>query len=474
MLRKLSGQGYPADSDYNASYRLQLYLLPDYSFTPQLWADTGQDLLKNFYSEQTTVSKLHLRGSKDEPGLPTQWLEQRSVDGRWLEQVRTMFANQTEFMKTPTKSGRPRSSYGDRLIFSMHQPNYMLITYGNVVSRSADKNLAPTHIEVWTKALYAATLIHLLTGARVYITDKPYLTITRPEEMKTIIEMEGLHPLLYSLLPMQRTGTGDITTFQSASESNARLPLACLVALLDLLAAVWEINAALQTGRPDERRNLDKQVAGILEEVRSNYLAGATLYKERERDKAAPYPAFIRACQILLPLQKDRPDPIRHALYEDGYELMIDKEGEAMVNLAQQITDTSLKLYLPLTQKEGRAHRYESIFRTGIEVIKTNAVTSDDELVAKVAGNILKRLDRIGGGATPTYGESRVEIAGAFAELLVKRLFRELCHGSVSKLTHQENAYADAIYFFTAQQIHLRWEHYKQQKAQRVHEVNHS
>jgi CRISPR type I-D-associated protein Csc3/Cas10d len=208
--------------------------------------------------------------------------------------------------------------------------------------------------------------------------------------------------------------------------------------------------------------------------VRSNYLAGATLYKERERDKAAPYPAFIRACQILLPRQKDRPDPIRHALYEDGYELMIDKEGEAMVNLAQQITDMSLKLYLPLTQKEGRAHRYESIFRTGIEVIKTNAVTSDDELVAKVAGNILKRLDRIGGGATPTYGESRVEIAGAFAELLVKRLFRELCHGSVSKLTHQENAYADAIYFFTAQQIHLRWEHYKQQKAQRVHEVNHS
>ena len=67
-----------------------------------------------------------------------------------------------------------------------------------------------------------------------------------------------------------------------------------------------------------------------------------------------------------------------------------------MVNLAQQITDTSLKLYLPLTQKEGRAHRYESIFRTGIEVIKTNATTSDDELVAKVAGNILKRLDRIG------------------------------------------------------------------------------
>lgn len=477
MLRKLSGQGYPAGSDYDASYRLQLYLLPDYSFTPQLWTDTGQDLLKSFYAEKTTVSKLHLRGGKDEPGLPAQWLEQRSVDGRWLDKVRSMFANQAEFMKTPTKSGKPRSNYGDRLIFSMHQPNYMLITYDNVVSRSADKNLAPTHIEVWTKALYAATLIHLLTGARVYITDKPYLTITRPEQMKTIIEMEGLHPLLYGLFPVQRVGTGDNFTFQSASETNARLPLACLVTLLDLLAAVWEINAALQTGRPDERRNLDKQVASVLEEVRSNFLAGATFYKERERDKAAPYPAFIRACQILLPRQKDRPDPIRHILYEDGYELMIDKEGGTMINLAQEITDTSLKLYLPFTYPAaGRAHRYESIFRTGVEVIKANAGTgsSDDELIAKVAGNVLKRLDRISGGAKPTFGEKRVQVAQKFAELLVKQLFSELCRHSVSKLTHQENAYADAIYFFTAQQIDARWEQHKQEKAERLHEINHA
>jgi hypothetical protein len=103
-----------------------------------------------------------------------------------------------------------------------------------------------------------------------------------------------------------------------------------------------------------------------------------------------------------------------------------------------------------------------------------DAGTNDEELVAKVAGNILKRLERISGGATPTYGEARVEAAQAFAELIVRRLFRELCHGSVSKLTHQENAYADAIYFFTAQQIHARWEQYKQQKAQRVHETNHS
>lgn len=473
MLRKLSGQGYPTDSDYNASYRLHLYLLPDYSFTPQLWEDTAQDLLQQFHPQQTTVSKLRLRGSKDEPALPAQWLEQRSINKRWLDQVSTMFARQAELMKMPTKSGKPRSNHGDRLIFSMNQPNYMMITYDNVVG-SSDKNLAPTHTEVWTKALYAATLIHLLTGARVYITDKPYLSITRPEQMKTIIEMEGLHPLLYSLFPVQRTEAIDDTQSPAidVAMSNTRIPLACLVTMLDLLAAVWEINAGLHSGRPDERRNLDKQVAGVLEEVRSNYLAGATLYKMRERDKAAPYSAFTRACQILLPQSVGENDPIRHTLYQEGYELMFDKEGGAMVNLAQEITDTSLKLYLPFRSKEGRAHRYESIFRTGIEVIKTNASTSDEELIAKVAGNILKRLDRISGGAKPAYGEARVEIAEAFAKLLVIQMFRELCHGSISKLTHQENAYADAIYFFTAQQIQDRWDHHNQQKARRLREMN--
>ncbi|MFL5692059.1 MAG: type I-D CRISPR-associated protein Cas10d/Csc3, partial [Ktedonobacteraceae bacterium] len=302
MLRKLSGQSYPAGSDYNASYRLYLYVLPDYSFTPQLWQAIGEELLQdNFYAEKTVVSKLTLRGSKDEPALPTRWLMQRAVDQGWLQQVSGMFADQAAHMKMPNKEGKPRSKRGDRITFSFKSPNYMLITYDNVVAKSADSGLLPTHIEVWTKALYAATLIHLLTGARVYITDKPYLSITRPEEMKTIIEMEGLHPLLYCLLPIRRTDAEFADVDQRATESNARLSITSLEVMLDLLAAVWEVNAALYRGKPDERRNLDKQVASVLEEVKTNCLAGATLFKMRERDQAAPYEIFTRACQILLP-----------------------------------------------------------------------------------------------------------------------------------------------------------------------------
>src|SRR5205807_2075337 len=163
-------------------------------------------------------------------------------------------------------------------------------------------------------ALYAATLIHLLTGVRVYITDKPYLSITRPEQMKTIIEMEGLHPLLYSLIPVRHADKAFGDTGVCPSEGSAQLPLAALSTLLDLLAAVWEINAALYQGKSNER-NLDKQVAIILEEVRANYLAGATLYKacERDRDKKA-YPTFTRACQLLLPQRGELADAVRRAL----------------------------------------------------------------------------------------------------------------------------------------------------------------
>jgi CRISPR-associated protein Csc3 len=462
MLRKLSGQSYPAGSDYDASYRLHLYILPDYSFTPQLWMDTGADLLRNFEPKETVVSRIALRGRKDDPSIPTRWLQQGRLDEQWLEQVRDMFAYQATYLKSPTKDGKPRRKRGDRITFSFKAPNYALITYDNVVG-DKEKNLAPTHVEVWTKALYAAVLIHLLTGARVYITDKPYLSITRPEQMKTIIEMEGLHPLLYSLLPTYRNDidTGRATSIIRASESSTRLPIAALPIMLDLLSAIWEINAALFQGRPDEPRNLDKQVATVLEHIRSNYLAGAALYKMREREKDA-YATFTHACQILLPQHGEQVDASRTLLTADDYTLMMDKEGKALMNLAQNITDTSLQLYLPTTRKEGRAHRYESLFRTGIEAIKSNAAADEDELIATVAGNILKRLDRIGGGKCLLYGEERIEAVRQLAKLLVRDLYRKRCGGSISKLTHLENVLANAVYFLTAQCISSLWK--EQQK----------
>ena len=81
-----------------------------------------------------------------------------------------------------------------------------------------------------------------------------------------------LHPLLYSLLPLHRTDAEFINVDQRASESSARLSITSLQVMLDLLAAVWEVNAALYRGKLNERRNLDKQVASVLEEVKHELL----------------------------------------------------------------------------------------------------------------------------------------------------------------------------------------------------------
>jgi CRISPR type I-D-associated protein Csc3/Cas10d len=140
---------------------------------------------------------------------------------------------------------------------------------------------------------------------------------------------------------------------------------------------------------------------------------------------------------------------------------MTDKEGGDMMNLAQRITDACLKLYIPSAKQKGRAHRFETIFRTGVEAIKSNANIDDDtELMARVAGKILKRLERIkeNHGYCPAYGNAQLETVKELSELLVKQLFSERCGHSVSKLTHEENHMADAIYFLTYQKVNLYWE----------------
>jgi CRISPR type I-D-associated protein Csc3/Cas10d len=377
-----------------------------------------------------------------------------------------MFAGQALLLQQPTKDGKKRGKHGNRLTFSFFQPNYMLMSYDNAISDAPqEKPLAPTRTEVWAKALYSAALIHLLIGARVYITDRPYLTITRPEQMKTIIEMEGLPPLLYGLFAIHRSPNTSIDAALRPSESNTRVPIATLPALLDLLAAIWEITAALFRHTGMEQRNLDKQVAAILSEMRSNHLAGATLYKMRERDHLKPYTQFTRACQILLPLSGQNTDDVRRQLQKEGYELLMDTNGKYYVELAEKLTDVSLQMFLPLSgSSKGRAHRYERLFRTGIESIKNNTRLATPDLIGAVAGRLLKTLDRATGGVRPSYGEKRNELVHTFARMLVEDLYLTHCDRSTSKLTHLENALADSIYFFTDQQIGPRWKEWQERK----------
>ena len=441
MLREHHGLGYRLETsgrlDKQASLQLYLFLLPDYSFTPEFWQYARRQLLKPF--ESVTSLKLR-RGFGDEvdaPTVPNTWLLRNEVDEVWLEEVQRLFEQAAQQVAAIAKSGRLRRDLLGRLkIASVRSPNFQLLIYENAVPTHY-RDLAPTHSEMWAKAAYTAMLLHLLLGVRVYITDRPYLPLSRPDEMKHIIELDGAHPLLRHVLPHKGTA--------SAPHGTA-IALTDLKEAIDLLSAVWEANAALSGGKG----NLDKQVASVLERVNVEPLAGAGFYKERERAGYVVYPALLRACELLLELR-----------------------GGDKLNLAEKLTDASLELFIPLSRKDGKRHRYETMFRTAIEMVKTSPRRiSDDELEARVAGRLLKRLDRIQGGVVPLYGETLAKAATDFAQLVVRDLFRRRCGGRTARLTHEMNAMADAIYYLTDRQIGDRWKQYRAAKAARKEKKN--
>ncbi|MCS6859650.1 MAG: type I-D CRISPR-associated protein Cas10d/Csc3 [Abditibacteriales bacterium] len=423
MLRKLMGLGYAEGAD--AGDRLYLYLLPDYSFTPDFW-EFAENILEPF--AQVTTLKLRQLGADDSPSLPRLWIEHGGqVDQEMMKRALSLFCREAERLgQTNEKTSRlRREEPGERLHMpKIENPNYLLLTYEKSAykPRRGQPDLSPTRSELWAKAAYAGCLLHLLLGVRVYITDKPYLPMSRPDEMTAVVQLDAPHPVLRGIL-------GGKTSVSLADLQ---------AGVIDVLSAAWEVNAALAGGSG----NLDKQVAGVLERLNTSPLAGATFYKERERDDRPVYDIFTQGCDILLR-----------------------KKGGETMELVEQLTERSLDLFLPLTRREGKAHRYETVFRTAVEVVKRNPKVSDEELIARVGGAIVKRLERVSGGAVPLHGEELNAAALAFARLVVKDLFRERCKGSAARLTHEENALADAIYFLTDQKIRQRWETYKAKQA---------
>ena len=434
MLRERMGMGYSQGYDKSSSVRLYLFLLPDYSFTPEFWQFARRRLFQPFES----VTKLKVRRNfgeeADAPTIPNTWLLHGKLDDQWLDEIQRLFEKATQEMAIVNeKVGRPnRELLGEKMkVAPIRSPNFQILVYENSVSKQY-KERAPTRSEMWAKAVYAATLINLLLGVRVYVTERPYLPLSRPDEMKHIIELDGAHSLIHNVLP--RSGN-------TKALKGTVIALYDLKEAIDLLSAVWEVNAALSGGRG----NLDKQVATVLEQVNVEPLAGAGFYKRRQADGYVVYPALLRACELLLDLQ-----------------------GGEKLNLAQKLTDASLKLFIPLSRKEGKAHRYETMFRTAIEVVKTSPRSvSDEELEMRVAGNLLKRLPRIQGGVVPLYGEALARAAADYARLVVHDLFRNRCNGSTAKLTHEENALANAIYYLTDIRIGNVWKQYKVERATR-------
>lgn len=452
-LRQIAGLGYSRSADSALSDRLYLYLFPDYFFTPELVAMMGNALRP--FKDETTI-KLRQYGKDDDPSLPTLWIREGtfSADMRYtaLELLRKAAQRLEEpaldIKKRPT--GRKRKEQtGDRIRGSqleMALNYYMLVCEKTTVQAAPER--APTRSELWCKAIYTALVAYLLLGVRVYITDKPYLTVSRSTELKNIITLDAPHALLRELL--QQSAAQAVISLVPAQGEKIAIDVK---SAMHALSALWVVNEGLTGQSVAQSRNQDKQIANRLNLFNSNTLAGAAFFKERLRDDLSASPEFTSACEYLLTLS-----------------------GGWKVDIAKTLTQQSLAIFLPSIPRDGKgkAHQYERLFRLALESLKTMAEVEDaSEMKARIAGALLKTVMRQrdiakrGGavGSLNSFGDELTRRVHAFAATIVDELFDKRCGRNISKLLKEENSIADGIFFYTEQDIRPAWEAYRQRRA---------
>ncbi len=443
-LRQLNGLGYTEGADSGLSDRLYLYLFPDYFFTPE-HVERMKRVFDKF--EEQTAIKLRQYGKDDDPSFPAVWMRERRFSANLRNAALNVLRREAERLaeevldnkKRPT--GKKRSDRpGDKIRSSRIEAlNYRMIVYEKSTAQSLPE-FAPTRSEMWSKAVYTALVAYLLLGVRVYITDKPYLTISSATELTHIITLDAPHALLRELL-----GQNGNNTFIRLSPLKGGKTEVTVQDTMDAFSALWIVNECLTGGNTGEkRRNLDKQVARLLSEINSNPLAGAAFYKERQRDELPPTPEFTSACTYFLR-----------------------KTGGWKLDLAERLAHQSMEIFLPSVKDiKGKANQYERLFRLALESLKKMSTIEDArEMKSRIAGAIVKTVvrqeelnkgGRFSGKINCTLEELRHR-SHNFAETIVDELFIRRCGRNISKLLAEENSLADGIFYVTDRDLGKYW-----------------
>jgi hypothetical protein len=464
ILRKVAGMGLPANAHYKNSRRIYLYVLPTFSFTPE-HIRLFLPLLRPFQR----VTGFPIRDFGQDWGLPHHWLERRSFDPDWIEELQGVLDRLAD--KIAGWGGQ--NFVGERASLGQvqGQPHYYLITWEKAArdTESDDARVA-TRTEAWAKALFAATVISGLTSCKVYVTERPYLPVADPVELKALITLDGPPPVLRGLLG-DRTDAVSLYGRERGRRSG-------LEQVLDTSAALWVVNEHLQQHLKEPNRK-DKRIAGHLEQVNTSPLAGATFYKEygRLNDGQSPFPVLARACEVLLEVQADI-------------------HGGELMDLVEKIAQKSLEIALPIPPPppgRGKARRYELVFREGLSAMRkgqqmipemrsaalgeqTPSAESIAELKRLTAGTLLKGLERRQGSGrgelvVRAWGERLGRLVGEFVDILVDDLYLNRAGGSFARFVRLENQLADGIYYYTDRNLARLWDEHKQQKAARAEEA---
>ncbi len=131
ILRKMAGLGLPPNADYGKSYRIYLYLLPTFSFTPE-----HLQMFERWLHSFHRITALPVRDYGSDWGIPHYWLERRALDPEWLDALQKVL--EREAKKIAGWGGR--QFVGERLMTGpiRGQPHYYLI-YWEKAARRGEK-----------------------------------------------------------------------------------------------------------------------------------------------------------------------------------------------------------------------------------------------------------------------------------------------------------------------------------------------
>lgn len=453
VLRKILGMGLPGSAHYKNTRRIYLYVLPTFSFTPE-HVRLFEPLLRPFHR----VTSLPVRDYGKDHGLPHRWLERRSFDPDWIEELQDILGREAD--KIAGWGGR--SFVGERTSLGLvrGQPHYYLITWEKAARESeSDDARVATNTEAWAKALFVSTVISGLTSCKVYVTERPYLPVADPAELKATITLDGPPPALRGVLGSR---SDEVTLY--GRERGRR---SGLERVLDASAALWTVTADVHAAR---RNTKDKHISGRLETLNTSPLAGATFYKEygRLNEGDSPYPALTQACEVLLELQADL-------------------HGGKLMDLVERIATKSLGIALPLhSSGRGKARRYELVFREGVSAMRKAQQLIPEmreaalgnkpppphavaELKQLAAGTLLKGLERRqetkrGDIVIRAWGDALGRLVGEFMDILVDDLYLGRAGGSFARFLRLENTLADGVYYYTDRNLSRLWDDYKRER----------
>lgn len=449
IFRKLTGMGLPEGAHYKNSRRIFMYVLPTFSFTVE-HIRLFEPLLRPFQR----VTSLAVRDYGQDWGIPHHWLERRTLDPDWLERFQ-------EIMEKTADKVAQWGVLGERISLGrmLGQPHYYLITWEKTArdSEPDDARIA-TRTEAWAKAIFAAAIISGLTSCKVYVTERPYLPVADPAGLKATVTLDAPPPALRAVL-----NGGDDAISLYGREQGRR---SGLEQTLDLSAALWAVTTNL-------RPNKDKHVAGRLERLNVDPLAGAYFYKEygREHEGQSPSSPLDVACEVLLEIR-----------------------GGDLMDLVEKVAKKSLEIALPFgASGRGKARRYELLFREGVNALRKaqkvipemrqtalTGQTPSPETVAELkqlaAGTLLKGLERRretqrGEIRLRLWGSELSRAVGEFIDILVDDLYLERSGGNFARFIRLENSLADGIYYYTDRNLSRLWDEDKQQRVARKNEA---